>query len=285
MFWKKLLLCFSITALLYLPNIFVFFNRFIESSGGTWVQPPSGLDSVYNMLWIFSNAPLVTIIIISLIVFSILKYMIYFKKEQKEIYFGFVVFWFVFVFCFMYVVSFWIPMFLDRYLMTAAIAFPLVVGISADYLIRKPKYEFIIPIVIALLFVLTVKPDISNKRDVKETVSKIKELKTSNTIVYFCPDYFDINFVYYFNLQYFKQNKDKNNMLKLLNTENIFPIYSYEQIDTSVIKYKDKIIFLDAAADFCYPKNNIKHFLNTSHNLINQYKFYEIFNVYEYELK
>jgi len=288
MFWKKLLLCFSITALLYLPNISVFFNRFIESSGGTWVQPPSGLDSVYNMLWIFSNAPLVTIIIISLIVFSILKYMIYFKKEQKEIYFGFVVFWFVFVFCFMYVVSFWIPMFLDRYLMTAAIAFPLVVGISADYLIRKPKYEFIIPIVIALLFVLTVKPDISNKRDVKETVSKIKKLKTSSTIVYLCPDYFDLNFVYYYNMQYFKgydEKKIKNKIHKYLNSENIFPISSYNQIDTNLIKNIDKIIYLDAAADFCYPENNIKNKLDLNYRLKNEYKFYEIFNVYEYEVK
>lgn len=283
--WKKLLFCFSITTLLYLPNILVFFNRFIESSGGTWVQPPSGLESVYNMLWKFSNAPVVTVCIISLFVFSIVKYMTHFKKEQINIYFSFVVLWFVFIFCFMFVVSFWIPMFLDRYLMTAAIAFPLVVGISADYLIKKPKYKFIIPIVIALLFVSTVKPGITNKRDVKETVTKVKEIKTSSSIVYFCPDNFDLNFVYYYNIQDFKECDEKNKMHQFLYSENIFPISSYNQIDTNLIKYIDKIIYIDAAADFSYPENNIKNKLDLKYRLKNEYKFYEIFNVYEYELK
>lgn len=287
-FWKNLLFCFSITTLLYLPNIIVFFYRFIESSGGTWVQPPSGLESVYNMLWNFSNAPVVTVCIISLFIFSIVKYITHFKKEQLNIYFGFLVFWFVFIFCFMFVVSFLIPMFLDKYLMTAAIAFPLVVGISADYLIKKPKYKFIIPIVIALLFVSTVKPDISNKREVKETVSKIKELKKSSTIVYFCPDLFELNFVYYYNKQYFKdydEKKIRNKIQKYLSSENIFPISSYNQIDTNLIKNMDKIIYLDAAADFSYPENNIKNKLDLNYRLKNEYKFYEIFKVYEYELK
>ena len=283
-FWKKLLLCFISTALLYLPIILVFFNRFIESSGGTWVQPPTGLESVYNMLRGFSNAPVVTVCILSLFVFSIVKYLIHFKKEQKNIYFGFVVLWFVFILCFMFVVSFWIPMFIDRYLMTAAIAFPLLVGISADYLVKKSKYEFIIPFVIVLLFVSTVKPGKSNKRDVKETVAKVKEIKNSSTIVYFSPDFFDLNFVYYYNIQYFRLYDDRNKIRQLLHSENIFPISSYSQIDTNLSKYMDKIVFLDAAADYSYPENSIKCKLDLTYNLRNQYKFYEIFNVYEYEL-
>lgn len=285
--WKNLLISFTITALLYLPNILVFFNRFIESSGGTWVQPPEGLECVYNMLWKFSNAPLVTVCIISLFVFSIVKYITHFKKQLNNIYYSFVIFWFVFIFCFMFIVSFWIPMFLDRYLMPAAIGFPLVVGISVDYLIKKTKYNLIIPFVITLLFISTVKPDITNKSDVKEIVAKIKNLKTSSTIVYLCPDWLDLNFVYYYNKKYFKDYDDKNIKNKIhqyLKLENIFPINSCNQIDTNRINYLTKIIYLDAAADFHYPENNIKNKLDLNFKLKNKFKFNEVYNVYEYDI-
>ncbi|HQB20269.1 MAG TPA: hypothetical protein PK495_06780, partial [Bacteroidales bacterium] len=145
----------------------------------------------------------------------------------------------------------------------------------------------IIPIVVILLFVLTVKPNITNKRDVKETVAKIKELKTNTTIVYFCPEWFDLNFVYYYNRLYFMDYDDKNIKNKIyhhLHSENIFPISNHNQIDINLIKHMDKIIYLDVAADFHYPKNNIKKELDVRYNLKNEYKFYEIFNVYEYEL-
>jgi len=347
-FWKQLVLVVSVIGLLYIPNIFVALNRFIESSSnGTWVKPVENLGHLFDQIFLYSNnSRFVYLIVISILLaatwkffyllkdnkyvkgffliviiplFFLTSYSIFFqipfiwkltsnkfyiigfpllvfcvniicvvfKKEyeiSKSINHSLIVFWFVLIFCFMFVVSFWIPIFLDRYLMNAAIAFPLIVGISADYLNKKPKYKFIIPIAITLLFVSTVKPDLSNKRDVKETVSKIKELKTSSTIVYFCPDWFELNFVYCYNIQYFKEYDDKNKMLQFLRSENIFPISSYNQIDTNLIKNMDKIIYLDAAADFSYPENNIKNKLDLKYRLKNEYKFYEIFNVYEYEL-
>ncbi len=286
--WEKVFLSAGIIALLYSPNILVVFNRFIESSVGTWVHPPTGLESIYNMLWVFSNAPVVAVCIITILVFSLLKYIANYKKELKNIYCGFVIFWFGFIFFFMFVVSYWIPIFLDRYLMPAAIAYSLLIGICADYLITIPKYKYIIPFVVGLLFVVTVKPNITNKRNVKETVEKIKALKTSNTIIYFCPDWFELNFAYYYNIEYFKDYDDiniKNKIYQYLHSENIFPINSSNQIDTNLIKYADKIIYLDAAADFSYPNNNIKKELDLNCHLKNQYKFYEIYNLFEYELK
>lgn len=286
--WKKVFLSASIIALLYSPNILVILNRFTESSGGTWVQPPTGLVSIYNMLWVFSNAPVVTVCLITIFVFSLLKYVANFKNELKVIYCGFVIFWFGFIFFFMFSISYWIPMFMGRYLMPAAIAYPLLVGVCADYLIKTSKYKFVIPFVVSLFFVFTVKPNMTNKSNVKETVEKIKELKTNNTIVYFCPDWFELNFAYYYNIKYFKDYDDvniKNKIYQYLHSENVFPINSYNQIDTNLIKFADKIIYLDASAEFGYPNNNIKKELNLNYPLKNQYKFYEEFSVFEYELK
>jgi mannosyltransferase len=286
--WKKIILYLGIIILLYSPNILVLFNRFHESSGDTWVQPPRGLESVYNMLWNFSNTPVVTVCIITLLIISIVKHIVNYKKEVKKIYTGFIIFWFGFIFIFMFGISYWIPMFMDRYLMPASIAFPLLVGIGADYSIQKSKYKFIIPIAVILLYVVTVRPNNSNKREVKEMILKIKELKTSNTIVYFCPDWFKMNFVYYYNVNYFKAHDDDsmgNRINQYLQLENIYPISNYNQIDTKLIKSADKFIYLDAAADFHSPNNNIRKKLELSYKLKSEYKFHEIFNVYEYELK
>ena len=351
-YWRQLVFVVSVIGLLYMPNIFVVLNRFIESSSkGTWVKPVESLGNLFGQIYFYSNYSRFTcfivisiflaatwklfylqkdnnyikgfLLIVIIPILFLTSYSIFFQipffwrltsnkiysigfpllvlcvniiwivfKKKYEISksanHGLIVSWFVFIFCFMFVVSFWIPMFIDRYLMTAAVAFPLVVAISADYIIKKHRFKFIIPIAITLLFASTVKADLSNNRDVKETVSKTKELKTSSAIVYFCPDYFDLNFVYYYNIEYFKgydEKKIKNKIHKNLNSENIFPISSYNQIDTNLIKNMDKIIYLDAAADFCYPENNIKNKLDLNYRLKNEYKFYEIFNVYEYELK
>lgn len=285
--WKKVFLSASIIALLYSPFILLIFNRFIASSGGTWVQAPTGFESIYNMLWVFSNAPVVAVCCITLLVFSLLKYLTHFKNELNNIHSGFVIFWFGFIFFFMFGVSYWIPMFMDRYLMPAAIAYPLLVGICADYLIKTSNYRFVIPVVISLLFVVTVKPNMTNKRNVRETVEKIKALKTNRTIVYFCPDYFELNFAYYYNIEYFKDYDDnnKNNIYQHLHSENIFPINSFNQIDTNLINLGDKLIYLDASADFSYPNNNIKIELDLNFHLKNQYNFHEVFSVFEYELK
>ena len=350
-FWKKLLLSAGIIALLYSPNILVLFNRFIDSSSGTWVKPVENLGNLFDLIYLFSNnIRIVYLLVISIVLvaawklfyhlkankyvkgffligiiplFFLTSYSIFFQipfiwkltsnivytigflilvlcvniicivvkektKMSKNSNYSFIVFWFVFIFFFMFGISFTIPMFLDRYLMIAAIAFPLFLGISTDYIIKTPVYKFIIPVILISSFIVTVKPNITNKRNVKETVEKIKALKTSNTTIYFCPDWFELNFVYYYNIEYFKDYDDVNIKYKIyqyLHSENIFPLNNHNQIDNNLNKNADKIIYLDAAADFHYPKNNIKKELDLNYHLKSQYKFNETFRVFEYELK
>lgn len=283
--WKKILLSAVIILTLYSPNILVVLNRLLKFSNGTWVQPPEGFESIYNMLWSFSNAPVVTVFVIVILISALLKYIINYKKEQKNIYYGFVIFCFAFIFFFMFGISYWMPMFLDRYLMPASIAFIFTLVISMDYLIRKPKLNHIIPLIISLLFIITIKPNITNKRNVKETVEKTKEIKNENTLVIICPSTFILNFSYYYNINIFKDyntNEIYSNANKALSSENIYGINNIKEID---FKKWNSIVFLDAAANFSYPDNNIKKELDKTYHLKNEFKFYEIFNVFEYELK
>lgn len=282
--WKKLFAYASIVTLLYIPNILIVANRLVDSSSGTWLESPVGIESIYNMFWKFSNAPVVTVLVIALLLISLVKYLLLIKTEQHNTYKSFIIFWFCFIFFVMFGISYWMPMFLDRYLMTAAIAFPFLIAISTDYLFSKRKHAFILSILVSLSFVFTVKPDISNKRNVKETVAKIKALQTPNSITYFCPDLFDLNFIYYYNRTYFENARNRDKIHELLNREDVFPINDFKQVNHERIKNSNTVIYLDIKSELLFPENKVKQTLDSYYTLINEYAFYEIFNIYEYKV-
>ena len=72
-------------------------------------------------------------------------------------------------------------------------------------------------------------------------------------------------------------------MNQKLKSENIYAVYAIEQIQEETLNEFNKIIFLDAAADFANPNNNIRKTLDSKFEQIDKYFFYEIFNVYLYK--
>ena len=176
-------------------------------------------------------------------------------------------------------------MFIDRYLIFITPAFFLLTAIGVNYLERKTKIPFTI-LVLALMGI-TMQLNVDNKRDVRQLVSKVKEIKSYSTIVYLCPDYFDKNLAYYYNRDLFKDIDEDNingKLMKNLQSENIFPINFYTSIDTSMFNLSDKVIYIDAAADFCYPQNGILPFLIDQFEEYKLYEIPEIFKVYEFQI-
>lgn len=278
---RTFVLALAIIALLYTPNVYIILNRFLVSSiHGTWVKPPNGIDSVYNMFRSLSNAPVVTISALLILTTSLIKLKI--TKEMSSINTRVIVFWFLFIFFFMFGISYFIPMFSERYIMPAAIAFYLTLGISLDYLIEIKKYKYIIPSVVIVLFASTTEPNISNKRNVRETVDKIKTLKDEETLVIICPANFILNFTYYYDLKVFKEqriNYNYSNIHHSMRNKNIYAINNIQDLDFKKWKH---IIYLDAGANFTKPNNGIVEALELNYTVKSTYNFYEIFNVSEY---
>lgn len=285
-YWKQLFLITLIIAMLYLPNLIVFFNRFIESSGeGTWMKEPDGVVDLYNMIWKFTNAPIVAALAITLMVSGLIKFIIVRKKESSLLPSRLMIFWFVFIFFFMFGISYVVPMFLDRYLMPAAIAFCFVIGICMDYIIKKPKFRYIIPAIICILLIVTVKPNKSNKRNAKEAIELVESINNSNTLVIISPKNFILDFSYYHDQKLFKDYNTEDiyaNADKGLRMENIHGINSIDEIDLS---NWERVIYLDASADFNNPNNNINNVLNEKYDKQNQYEVYEIYTISEFQVK
>ena len=290
LYWKHVLYALGLLLLLYSPNIFVLTIRLVDSTAnGTWLEAPSGIDEVYSMLRRFSNAPVVTVLLLVVLVTACVKFFVVRNRlEDTSIAKGLVSFWFLFIFVFMFLISFKAPMFLDRYLMPSAIAFPLLIAVSSDFLIIKKGWKYVIPSLVCLLFIVTVKPNMTNKRDTKGAIEKTMSLKDQSTLVFIAPSRFDINFMYYADRPCFENYNTRfinTNSHNCLNTNHIYPLNLAEEMESSRLEQCDRVVFLDAGADFTFPNNGILSRLNNEFQLDSTYQFYEIFRVYDFRKK
>jgi uncharacterized membrane protein len=286
--WRIFTVSLGFSLLFYLPNIFVLFDRFIDASGnGTWVKAPK-LNGIYNMIRHFSNQPVVAVFSIILLGLAFGKLLL--KKEYKSVTTPtkFIAFWFFFVFFFMFSISFIMPMFIKRYLTVAAIAYPILLAIASCYILEKKTSDLIFPCILCFLFMITSNPNLSNKRNSKSAIKKVKDLKTKDSAVYICPNWFDLNFAYHFDLNVFSKVGENGSKIKLknaLNQRHIFPMWNQNLINKDSLKKYSRVIYLDAAAEFSFPDNGIKWMLNREMKKTSEFHFEDIYDVIVYESK
>lgn len=279
------LLSGSVILLLFLPNILILWNRFqVSANNGTWIEKPNGIESLYNMLWNFSNQPLTTVVCIGLLVAALIKKIIFWNQTKTTIIIKIILVWFLFPFLSLFALSYKIPMFLDRYLIFVSFGYYFSVIIAVQYLFLKEQITTWIYSFVAILFLVTLKPNLDNKRHVKEAIDKLKTLEDPNTSILICGHDFILNFCYYYDFNLFKRYNDKSvykTMKDELNKKNIYPLY---KMDTS-LPLKDKVLYFEAAADFSNPNNGIMDSLKNHYNLINTHHFETIYNIHEFHKK
>jgi uncharacterized membrane protein len=267
---------------LYIPNVIVLISRFSVSSQGTWVGKPNGITAIYDMFWAFSNQPVTTVFCIALLIIAIIKMILCWKRTDKSNNIKIILIWFAFPFLFMFVISYFLPMFLNRYLIFVTPAYYLTIAFSVNFVIQNKRYQNLIYGMFILLFLSTFNPDPDNKSRAIEIVEKIKTLKDKKTSVIICHSYFMLNFAYYYSKEIFSE-VDNGNLYKILGKrlgdELIFPINSAEYIHYD----QNRILFLDVDADASFPGNNIYNSLSQKYKLKNKFSYFKNLNVYEFE--
>ncbi len=279
---------FSLAA--YSPQLLVLWQRATLSvSNGTWVQPPNGLESIYNMLWRFCNEPVPTVLCILLLVACVAIYFIKRKTEQLNPYSKYTIIWFVVPFLFMFFVSYKVPMFIDRYLLYLSPAFYILLAIGISYLFSSKKIIHLGFISVTTLFLFSFNLNPSKTRENLPTIVEyIKQKKTDKTLVIACGYDFILNFAYYYNRNYFKiknQTTEYHELELALQKESIYftNIFTTE-ISDKIINYEN-ILYLDASADFMSPNNGIKDRLMKEHEFLEKDTYSDIFTIYRFNLK
>lgn len=269
---------FIITLILYLPGAYLFIIRLKHfSSNGTWVSKPDWTDLYYTFVKLF-NSELVFYIYVLLILIlffiskqslkSILK-----KIDSKKLY-VLLIFVFNFFGLFLFSIIFQ-PVFLLRYLI---FIFPfvyiliciLVELVYPDHLNKKYLFILIIPFVFSLIY----KPNINREGDKLASYIKSKVKDKTGYDIYICPPWYELTFIYHYNLDKFSEYKTLNDYKK---QSHIKPIYNAREMR---LDNKKNIVFIDCDSYFVLKDNHILDSLKSVLHLEDSSMFKGNYNVY-----
>jgi len=269
--WVRFFVFYGIILLLYLPHLYPLFIRMGDSvTHGTWIDPPSGLESLYNMLWSFCNYPFITVGSIGILLFALIK--LVYKRDllrpRENI--SLLLIWFLLPYFGMFIISYWVPMYISRYLIFALPAFYLLLVICVQYLLKNKSLRYFVFFVLVMSFGFTIDPTNNKKQRMSEAVKIINSKKDPSTLVILCAYDHLPGFAYHYKKEYFSAIGDKREyalMESLLRVDNIYTESAFpdpKSIDTS--KYR-KVIYYAIGKDYDKPENPFLHYLNEQYSL------------------
>lgn len=224
--WPRLLACYFSISLLYLPHLFPLLVRMNDSvSRGTWISPPVGLESLYNMLWAFCNFPFITvtaIVILTGAFFLMLRRRDFMKRDANV---SLVLLWFLFPFFGMFIISYKVPMYISRYLIFALPAFYLTFVIAIQYIVAHKHIRYLTFIVLIVCFGTTIDFTNDKKERMGEVVKLINAKKDPATAVILSDNDLLTTFAYHYRNDYFSavgDNREYQLMQHLLRTDNVY---------------------------------------------------------------
>ncbi len=273
-----------ITLFCYLPYFPVLFGRFYASSGGTWIFPPI-ISDLYTMVWRFSNVPVMTVFFLLLFTAALVKYFRTGRNISEHLspFQKVLLVWFFVPYLFIFLISYKLPMFLDRYLVFVSVSFYLLVGQSIVYIYGSRKVLFYILSVLAVGgMLLTFHPNLNNHRRLKKVVEVIYHLKQKDTPVIICPEWFDLGFTYYYNQEYFR---DYGNLKLKLQNELIFPVNNSEQIPKRIIDGSTSVILLEEWPEVADKNNEVLKKISGRFSFCREIKIPEAYKIYYFTQK
>lgn len=230
---KKQFLAFlkisSFPILFFSPFIPILFNRFLNSSTGTWVQT-APYDAIYLTLWKYGNKPYMAVLFIIAIVYSFRSFVALKSGRGMSIFY-----WYFIPTISMFILSipspFAVPMFTDLYLYFTSPALFLLVSFGFVHFIESINQKNRIYIYLALLSIsiFSFFPVKSNNK-----LTDIDPIAFKNLTIVVYPASNCFSYMYYFDKSKFKQVQQENiylNISKLLQKSDVF------MIDSNVFYY------------------------------------------------
>ena len=130
---RNFLIALGMTVLCYLPYASIFFSRMGHSvSQGTWLGAPAW-DEPYSMIWRWSNQPVIAVCFAAVIAIAL------WRTRARDVAMRIGVIWALVPLLGMYLISFAVPIYADRYLVWAAPGFALLVSASLFRLSDDPR--------------------------------------------------------------------------------------------------------------------------------------------------
>ena len=222
-------------------------------------------------IWRLTDLKLFTYLFLAVFVFAIAYYN--FTSENKSS------LSFITLNCFLvpllvfFIVSFKVPIFLDRYLAHIMPFFYLSVVFAASYLVKGLSHYVLGAILIVMIG--TYKPSTSDHSRFDKVSTYIRSIKGKGTPVFICPPYTRLTYLYHYDIEAFKQFNDIDGTMS---SKSIFPVYNSVEVESHL--GTNQVVFVDVNADFSYPENNILQSLQSQYKLEDKKDFPYDLSVY-----
>jgi 4-amino-4-deoxy-L-arabinose transferase-like glycosyltransferase len=268
--WKYIL---EIRINTYVKRVILFFiiPTFFLTSYSIFFKIPFiwRLTSIHAFTWFF--------------VISILSFILYvIVKERKVIsYSNIILVWFTVPFLLFFGVSFYIPVFLSRYLVFIVPAFYILLSVMLSFLFKGRIYYLAVSIVLITMIVSVDNKNIEN-HGIDKTIQQVKDLKTDSNKIIVCPYQFKLSFLYHYDKNYFA---DYENIITKLNNDGIFLASNWSGVKSALNPEDLNLIFLDAHTSFLYPNNGIIDSLKLDFNIENRYEYRDSVVIYNLKRK
>lgn len=186
---RNYLIGLLVTLLWFSPYLRIFLLRAGTSvSQGTWLEPPLA-EELYNMVWRWSNAPVLAVAFLLLIGVAVVR-----DRMRSEA-FRLALSWSLLPLLGMFLISQWVPLFLDRYLVYAAPGFALLVALSWDRLQLPQRIGQGMAAALVLGMAFTFRPWEAAPRQPAKVVAAVEAFSAARTDLQVVPAWYWLNYL------------------------------------------------------------------------------------------
>lgn len=283
---KKFFVLFLCLGIFYIPNLLIFWHRFSTSAkNGTWVAIPAITEYYGNLNRFLNNRyNMIMLLIAGTCIFIYLyrnnalglKLKQLFRNTAVRIVF----LWFFVPYTLMFLLSFKVPMFIDRYILYTSVPFYLLIAVVLVFLQDKVNYQLLALNTLLFSMILTLQLNPDNNRRLKEVTEVVKRLKKSSTVTLLAPEYAYMGFAYHYNIDSFKKAPQT---VAELNKERIYPV--------SIAEHAAKVlpdspaadcIYIQADTEFSDPQNLIYSAIAKKYKFHKEYKVFQIYLIHHF---
>ncbi len=230
----------------------------------------------FPQVWKLTSMPWFIPFKLTLLALLLLQAVVFRQGREKLV----PVIWLVAPLLLMFSVSFYVPMFIDRYLTYIAPAFYLCVAAAVGYLASSSRFvSFIATGALLGMFWLSVSFSPEIVSDSRGIVQKMKELKTEKTQVLVSPGYFYLLVGYHYKTEFFQRPHE---YLDLAKEDGLHFINRITVVRLPELGPEDNILFIDANADELVPGNHIYPTLDSLYTLRGKHLFTGNLWLYEF---
>ncbi len=259
----KYAISFGIVLILYLPYLPILLDRATESVGkGTWLSA-SDYEGPYNMIWKWSNEPVVAVLFIFVLTIGAIWFILLRRKEAIRLrpFVLVILLWFLVPFIGMYLISFKVPIFLDRYLIFVSIAFYLLLAIAIERSWNRKWSGWLVSSLAVLAMVITFQLYPKDQERSRTVALEAKKWQQDGSLVLISPEWYAYNFSYHYDIEIFM---DYRSFAERLAEKDVLMVRDAAQLPD--LEDRSSVVYIDAWAELVDPEATVINALREQFN-------------------